>query len=72
VRHEAYSYEANPVAALPIVYRPDAAGPRRARMELGPIQLSGELDDHGLFASAEIPVGPTKLVLERLSSRGAP
>jgi hypothetical protein len=72
VRHEAYSYEANPVAALPIVYRLDAAGPRRARMEIGPIQLSGDLDDHGLFRSAEMPVGPTKLVVERLSSRGAP
>ena len=72
VRHEAYSYEANPVAALPILYRLDPAGSRRARMEVGPIQLSGGLDANGLFESAELPIGPTKLVLERLFTRGAP
>lgn len=72
VRHEAYSYEANPVAALPIVYRADASAPRRAQLELGPIQLAGDLDEHGFFRTAEIPLGPTKLVIERVSSRGAP
>ncbi len=72
VRHEAYSYEANPVAALPIVYRKDPAGPRRAEMELGPIRVAGELDANGLFATGEMPVGPTKLVIERTWSRGTP
>jgi hypothetical protein len=72
VRHEAYSCEANPIAAMPIVYRKDPAGPRRAEMELGPIRLSGELDAHGLFSVGEVPGGPTKLVIERAWSRGTP
>ncbi len=72
LRHEAYSVEANPVAALPIVYRKDPAGARRAQMELGPIRIAGELDANGLFAIGEMPVGPTKLVVERVWSRGAP
>lgn len=72
VRHEAYSCEANPVGALPIVYRRDPAKPRRAQMELGPIRIDGELDAHGLLATGEIPVGPTKLVIERAWSRGTP
>jgi hypothetical protein len=72
LRHEAYSFEANPVAALPIVYRKDPAGPRRARMELGPIRIAGELDASGLFQTGEMPIGPTKLVIERAWSRGTP
>ncbi len=72
LRHEAYSVEANPVGAVPIVYRKDPAGPRRAQMELGPIRIAGELDANGLFATGEMPVGPAKLVIERVWSRGAP
>jgi hypothetical protein len=73
LRHEAYSLEASPVAALPVVYRLDpAAGPRRVRMELGPIQLGGELDADGLVRLAEIPVGSAKLTVERAWSRGTP
>jgi hypothetical protein len=72
LRHEAYSYEANPVGTMAVVYRRDPAGPRRALMELGPIRVSGELDAHGLFATSEIPIGPTTLVVERTWSRGAP
>jgi hypothetical protein len=72
LRHETYSYEANPVAALPAVCRKDPSGPRRASMEIGPIRLTGDLDAHGLFATAEVPVGPTKLLIERAWSRGAP
>jgi hypothetical protein len=72
LRHEAYSYEANPVAALPAVCRKDPSGPRRASMEIGPIRLTGDLDAHGLFATGEVPVGPTKLLIERAWSRGAP
>jgi hypothetical protein len=72
VRHEAYSCEANPVAPLPIVYRKSPGGERRAEMELGSIRVTGELDAHGLFAVGEIPVGPTKFVIERVWSRGTP
>jgi hypothetical protein len=72
LRHEAYSVEANPIAALPIVVRPDAAAPRRARMELGPITVAGDLDANGLFESVEVPLGPAKLVMKRVWSRGAP
>jgi hypothetical protein len=72
LRHEAYSYEANPVGALPAVCRRDPAGGRRASMDVGAIRLSGELDANGLFATGEVPVGPTKLVIERTWSRGAP
>jgi hypothetical protein len=72
LRHEAYSVEANPIAALPIVVRPDAAAPRRASMTLGPITLAGDLDANGLFESAEVPLGPAKLVMKRVWSRGAP
>lgn len=72
LRHEAYSFEANPVAALPVVYRADRAAPRRASMEMGPIRITGDLDEHGLFTMGELPVGPTKLVVERVWSRGSP
>jgi hypothetical protein len=72
LRHEGYSAEANPVAAVPVVYRRDPGAPRRATMELGPITLTGDLDAHGLFETAEVPVGPAKLVVKRLWSRGAP
>lgn len=72
LRHEAYSFQANPTAAVPVVYRLDPAGPRRAAMELGPIRIAGELDEGGLFARGEMPVGPTTLAIERIWSRGAP
>jgi len=72
VRHEHYSFTANPVAATPIVQRREASGPRRTSMELGPLQVTGELDEHGTFEKAEMPIGPTKLVIERVWSRGAP
>jgi hypothetical protein len=72
VVHEGYAFSVNPVGALPISYRKDAKRPKHAELTLGAMKLSGELDDHGLFRSAEIPVGPTKLVLERVWSRGAP
>lgn len=72
VRHEAYSCDAKPDGALPIVYRKDPAGPRRVEMELGAMKIAGQLDANGLFATGEMPVGPTKLVIERAWSRGAP
>jgi hypothetical protein len=72
LRHEGYSAEANPVAAVPVVYRREPGAARRATMELGPITLTGDLDAHGLFETAEVPVGPSKLVVKRLWSRGAP
>jgi hypothetical protein len=72
LRHEAYSYEANPVAALPAICRKDPSGPRRASIEIGPVRVTGDLDAHGLFATGEVPIGPTKLLIERAWSRGAP
>ncbi len=72
VRHEAYSCDAKPDGPLPIVYRTDPAGPRRVEMELGAMKIAGQLDANGLFATGEMPVGPTKLVIERAWSRGAP
>lgn len=72
VRHEGWSSSANPLAATPIVYRKDAAGPRRARMTIGPLSIAGELDDHGLFGKAEMPIGPATMVLDRIWTRGAP
>lgn len=72
VRHEAYSAETNPVAAIPVVYRRAPATPRRATMELGPISMAGDLDPHGFFESAELPLGPATLVIKRLASRGTP
>jgi hypothetical protein len=41
-------------------------------MEMGPIRITGNLDDHGLFTMGELPIGPTKLVVERVWSRGSP
>jgi hypothetical protein len=72
VRHQAWSSGSNPTTATPIACRKDPAGARRARMTLGPISLAGELDDHGLFRTAEMPIGPATLVLDRLWTRGAP
>jgi hypothetical protein len=72
VSHEGYAFSVNPAGAMPISYRKDAKRPRRAELSLGALKLSGELDEHGLFRSAEIPVGPTKMVIERVWSRGAP
>jgi hypothetical protein len=72
VSHEGYAFSVNPVGAMPISYRKDVKRPKRAELSLGALKLSGELDEHGLFRSAEVPVGPTKLVVERVWSRGAP
>ena len=72
VRHEHYSFTGNPVAATPVIQRREASAPRRASLELGPLQVTGELDEHGIFEKAEMPIGPTKLVIERVWSRGAP
>jgi hypothetical protein len=72
LRHEAYSCESSPVAPTPVAYRRDPANPRRATMELGAMRVTGELDDHGILKSGEMPIGPTKLVVERVFARGAP
>lgn len=72
VKHEGYVSSANPVAASLISYRKDAAQPRRAEMTVGPLRAAGELDENGLFKSMEVPVGPTKIAVERVWSRGAP
>lgn len=72
VRHEAWASSSNPIAVTPIAYRKDAAGPRRAHMTIGSLTISGELDDHGLFGKAEMPIGPATIVLDRLWMRGAP
>jgi len=72
VRHEGYSFAANPAGAITVAYKKDAARARHAEMSLGPMRLSGELDENGFFKSAEIPIGAAKLVIERAWSRGAP
>jgi hypothetical protein len=72
LRHEAYSCESSPVAPTSVVYRRDPAAPRRATMELGAMRVTGDLDDAGILKGGEMPVGPTKLVMERVYVRGAP
>jgi hypothetical protein len=72
VRHDAWSSSANPIAVTPIVYQKDAAGGRRARMTMGSLAIAGELDDNGLFAKAQMPIGPATIVMDRLWTRGAP
>ena len=72
LRHEGYSCESNPVAPTPVVYRRDPATPRRATLELGAMRVTGELDEHGMMRDGEMPIGPTRLVMERASARGAP
>jgi hypothetical protein len=72
VTHEGYSMEADPTAAILVTYRKDAARPRRAELKIGPLTAGGELDEHGLFTTTEMPIGPATLVLERVWSRGTP
>jgi hypothetical protein len=72
VRHDAWSSSSNPIAATNIAYRKDAAGPRRAHLTMGRLSIAGDLDDHGLLAKSEMPIGPATIVLDRLWTRGAP
>jgi hypothetical protein len=73
LRHETYNASGNPIAATPMSLKRDAAEPKRAVMTLGEgVTLTGELDEHGLFTRAEMPMGPATFVFDRVWSRGAP
>jgi hypothetical protein len=70
--HEGYSMSSNPVAPVSVAWRPDPASPRRGTLEVGALRISGDLADDGMLRVGEMPVGPAKLVVERVWSRGAP
>lgn len=70
--HEAYSHEASPTSALPVSYAAVPGKPRRVTMKMGPMQVEGDLDASGYIEAGEIPIGPTKLVVRRIFSRGTP
>lgn len=72
VRHESYSASANPTAASLTSYQLAPPASRHAKVQMGAMALSGELDANGLFERLEVPMGPAKLVVTRIWSRGKP
>jgi hypothetical protein len=72
VRAQGYDLEANPAGPLEISYRKDPKRTRGVALSVGPVQLSGVLDDAGLVAESQVPVGPATLLIRRVFVQGTP
>ena len=72
VRHFTYSARANPTAPVEMVVRKDTSRPKGVKASLGPLTITADLDEHGMFARSEMPMGPATLVSERVWSWGTP
>ncbi len=72
VRAQGYDLEANPAGPLDIAYRKDPKRARGVALSVGPVQLTGVVDDAGIVSESEVPVGPATLIIHRVFVQGTP
>lgn len=72
VRAQGYDLEANPAGPLEISYRKDPKRARGVAVSVGPIQLTGVVDDDGIVSESVVPVGPATLIVHREYVQGTP
>jgi len=72
VKHDAYSTSHDPTRVTPVTVRRVKGKARQIELTSGELSYTAEIDDEGQQVEAELPIGPVRMRVERIWSRGTP
>lgn len=71
-KHDGYSTSNDPTRATPMTAKRVKGADRRIEMTSGELTYAADVDEHGQAVKAELPLGPVRMVVERVWARGTP
>ncbi len=71
MKMEEYHPGLNPEAPVEVGYKLESKEQRRIKISVGQMEMLATADDKGLMQKLEIPIGPVKMIRERVLVRGS-